>query len=111
MKATNLPSVAQAVVFINACLGETVVGPGHLVIRTDTVIDFEIIKRAGRDDPHSFALQRLWKVLGTQTYTARPMAKYVSLYEWNFTYDRWLNLLLTNDGKTIIRLFDMGEAL
>ena len=109
MKVKNLPSVARAVVFVNACLGQNVVSSGHLYDRTDTAIEFEIAKRPSREDPHAFALQCLWKVLGPQSRMVRPSAKYASAYEWDFSYERSLVLLLTTEGQTIIRLFDFGE--
>ena len=101
----NLPSTAEAVAFINACAGEELVRAHNRTASASYYIDFEIPATKFINQPLNYALTRFWRVLGTQTRTARSMF-YKSIYQWDFSPTRRLQLLYLLDGKTIVRLYD-----
>ena len=109
MKTKNLPAVGLAIKFINACVGDKLIGSRNARIADTHFIEFEVLPIRGVQDVHGFVLARLWMTLGPQTRMIRPRIKYVSAYEWDFTHTRSMILLLTTEGKTIVRLFDIGE--
>lgn len=109
MKNKTLPAVGLATQFINACVGASLIGPRNARALDAHFIEFEVPPTRAVPDAHNYVLARLWMTLGTQTRMLRPRTKYVSAYEWDFSATRSLVLLLTTEGKTVVRLFDIGD--
>ena len=108
MVAKNLPSTLDALVFINACLGEQLVRSHNRIAISELRIDFEVPQTRDVVQPLNYALTRLWRKLGTQSRTARS-ADYAVIYVWDFGSGRSLELMYTHDDRTIIRLDDLNN--